>query len=57
MMNRIIRQIELDGEIIRVSQSPRKQRLIVERSRDGQREVVYFRGERAARVYHQPHRR
>lgn len=42
--DRIIRQIELDGEIIRVSQSPRKQRLIVERSRDGQREVVYFRG-------------
>ncbi len=42
--DRIIRQIELEGSIIHVSQSPRKQRLIVERSRDGQHEVIYFRG-------------
>ena len=42
--DRIIRQIELEGDILHISQSPRKQRLIVERSRDGQREVVYFRG-------------
>ena len=42
--DRIIRQIELEGNIIHVSQSPRKQRLIVERSRDGQHEVIYFRG-------------
>jgi hypothetical protein len=42
--DRIIRQIELEGEVTHISQSPRKQRLIVERSRDGQRETVYFRG-------------
>ena len=42
--DRIIRQLEVSGEIISISQAPRKQRLIIERSRDGWRELLYIRG-------------
>lgn len=42
--DRIMRQLEVEGDIINISQSPRKQRLIIERSRDGWRELVYVRG-------------
>ena len=41
--DRIIRQIQVEGDVLSVSQSPRKQRLIVERSLDGVRQMLYVR--------------
>ena len=41
--DRIIRHIHLDGDVLSISQSPRKQRLIVERSLDGLRQMLYIR--------------
>ena len=41
--DRIIRHIQLEGDVLSISQSPRKQRLIVERSLDGLRQMLYIR--------------
>jgi hypothetical protein len=42
--DRIIRHIEVEGEILAIAQSPRKRRLIAERIRAGAREMVWIKG-------------